>query len=54
MAASNFMLNYTWTGELKLKDNYLPRPEIVESLIRHFIYKTLNCIAIKIKPIYKK
>lgn len=40
MAASNHMLNYIRTGKLKLEDNYLPQPEVVENQIRYFIYKT--------------
>lgn len=48
------MLTYTWTGVLKLKVNYLPRPEAVKSLIRYFIYEMFNSRVIKTKPIYDK
>lgn len=48
------MLRYTWTGELKLKGNFLPRPEVVKSLIRYFAYETFNCRVIKTKQIYDK
>lgn len=48
------MLSYTWTGKVKLKGNFLPRPEVVKSPIRYFTYETFNCRVIKTKQIYDK